>query len=171
MAFGQERRGEIVYHFSSVKPVLMVQRWLHIICPFFVTIIANVIAISTTNTAARYTAMMLITSSFYSPSIVILSWISSSITGPNVKRAIVYALINSLCNTPNIWTSYLYGNNGPRYLLAFSVDLAASVGVIVCGTATYLYLRRQNRLLERGVDTGRHGPSHVQIDAGFRYQL
>jgi hypothetical protein len=41
------------------------ERALHIICPFFVTIIANVIAISTTNTAARYTAMMLLPGSFY----------------------------------------------------------------------------------------------------------
>lgn len=76
------------------------ERTLHIICPFLVTIAANVIAISTTNTAARYTAMMLLPGSFYSASIVILSWISSAMTGPHVKRAIVYALINSICNTP-----------------------------------------------------------------------
>lgn len=78
------------------------ERALHIICPFFVTIIANVIAISTTNVAARYTAMMLLPGSFYSASIVVLSWISSSSTGPHIKRAIVYALINSICNTVSI---------------------------------------------------------------------
>jgi hypothetical protein len=68
---------------------------LHIICPFFITIIGNVIALATTNTAARYFAMCILPPSFYSASIVILSWISSSMTGPAVKRAIVYALINA----------------------------------------------------------------------------
>ncbi|KAI9632058.1 putative nicotinamide mononucleotide permease [Dioszegia hungarica] len=146
------------------------ERTLHIICPFLVTIIANVIAVSTTNTAARYTAMMLLPGSFYSASIVVLSWISSSITGPHVKRAIVYALINSICNTPNIWTSYLYSDQ-PRYILAFSVDLAASVGVVLAAALTFWYLRRQNRRIERGEDLGINGPTRVQIEAGFKYQL
>ena len=147
------------------------ERYLHIVCPFFLTMIGNAIAVATTNTAARYFAMMILPISFYAPSIVILSWISSSITGPNVKRAVAYALINSLANTPNIWTSYLYGNNAPRFVLAFSVDLAAAAAVVVFGTITYLYLKRQNAKLDRGEDTGKHGPSEVQIAAGFRYQL
>jgi MFS family permease len=146
------------------------ERTLHIICPFIITIIANVIAISTTATAPRYVAMMLLPGSFYSASIVILSWISSAMTGPHVKRAIVYAMINALCNTPNIWTSYLY-SNAPRYVLAFGVDLAASVGVVICAAATYLYLRNQNRKMDRGEPLGKSGPTQLQIESGFRYQL
>ena len=87
------------------------------------------------------------------------------------KGVCSHCSINALCNTPNIWTSYLYGNNGPRYVLAFSVDLAASVGVILSAAATYFYLKRQNAKLDRGEDTGKYGPSQVQIEAGFRYQL
>jgi len=147
------------------------ERWLHIALPFIVTVIGNIIALATTKTAARYFAMMILPPSFYASSIIILSWISSSITGPAVKRAIVYALINSLCNTPNIWTSYLYQNNGPRFILGFSVDCAAAVGAVIAATATYLYLKRQNAKLDRGEDCGKHGPSQVQIDAGFRYVL
>ena len=147
------------------------ERALHIIVPFVITIVGNVITLSTTSIAPRYVAMCLLPPSFYSASIVILSWISSSITGPAVKRAIVYALINCLCNTPNIWTSYLYGDNGPRYILAFSVDLAASVGTIIAAAATWYYLRRENAKLDIGEDTGKSGPSQVQIEAGFRYQL
>ncbi|WWC91810.1 uncharacterized protein L201_006757 [Kwoniella dendrophila CBS 6074] len=146
------------------------ERTLHIICPFIFTVLGNVIAVATTNTAARYFAMCILPSSFYSASIVILSWISSSITGPAVKRAIVYAVINALCNTPNIWTSYLYFN-APKYTAAFGVDLASAVGLICFATATHLYLKKQNRRLEAGEDTGKHGPSAVQIEAGFRYQL
>ncbi|WWD19711.1 hypothetical protein CI109_104175 [Kwoniella shandongensis] len=146
------------------------ERFLHIVVPFCFTIIGNVIAISTTKIAPRYVAMMILPSSFYSASICILSWISSSMTGPAVKRAIVYALINALCNTPNIWTSYLY-YSAPRYVTAFAVDLAASIGTIIFATATYLYLRNQNRKIERGEPLGASGPSAVQLEGGFKYQL
>lgn len=46
-------------------------------------------------------AMMLMPASFYSSSIVQLSWISGSLSQPAVKRAASIALINCICNTPN----------------------------------------------------------------------
>lgn len=73
-----------------------------------VTILANVIALATTNTAARYIAMMLMPGSFYAATIVLLSWISTSIVGPDIKRAVAIAIINSFANSANVWTSYLY---------------------------------------------------------------
>ena len=91
-------------------------------------------------------------------------------TGPHVKRAVAYALINSLCNTPNIWTSYLY-KKAPRYILAFSVDLAAAVGLVCFAGLTWWYLRRQNQKIERGEDLGPSGPTPLQIQNGFKYQL
>ena len=66
-------------------------RAYHIMGPFVITIVANIIALSTTSIAPRYVAMMLLPASFYSASIVILSWIGSSITGPHAKRAVAYA--------------------------------------------------------------------------------
>lgn len=74
------------------------------------------------------------------------------------------------CNRPNIWTSYLY-SDAPRYVLAFAVDLAASVGVVLAAALTWWYLRRQNARLDRGEDLGINGPNAVQIENGFRYQL
>lgn len=73
------------------------ERYLHIVVPLVFTMLANIIAVSTLNTAARYVAMMLMPCSFYSSSIVTLSWISSSVNGPAVKRAIVLSLINAVC--------------------------------------------------------------------------
>ncbi|WVN90862.1 uncharacterized protein L203_106105 [Cryptococcus depauperatus CBS 7841] len=146
------------------------ERTLHIICPFFITIIANVIAISTTKVAPRYLAMCLLPASFYGASCCILSWVSSSITGPAVKRAIAIAIINATCNTPNIWTSYLY-YDAPRYLAAFGVDLAASILTVAFAALTYLYLRRQNAKIERGDPIPASGPTAVQIEGGFKYQL
>ncbi|KIR53420.1 nicotinamide mononucleotide permease [Cryptococcus gattii Ru294] len=146
------------------------ERTLHIICPFFITIIANIMAISTTKVVPRYIAMCLLPSSFYGATCCVLSWISSSITGPAVKRAIAIAIINAVCNTPNIWTSYLYYDS-PRYIAAFGVDLAASVLTIAFAALTYLYLRRQNSKIERGEPLPASGPSVVQLEAGFKYQL
>lgn len=133
--------------------------------------------------------MMLLPGSFYSATVVVLSWIAGSISQPSIKRASAIALINSICNTPNgryptipftngliadpefaVWGSYLYYSE-PRYLAAFLVNLAASVLAIILATGTRLYLRRQNSKLERGLDTGKNGPTPAQVAAGFRYTI
>ncbi|KAL1893481.1 hypothetical protein Sste5346_006309 [Sporothrix stenoceras] len=44
------------------------ERFLHIVLPLVITLIANILAISTLNIGARYTAMMLIPASYYSSS-------------------------------------------------------------------------------------------------------
>lgn len=84
------------------------ERTYHVVAAMAVTILANVIALATTNTAARYIAMMLMPGSFYAATIVLLSWISTSIVGPDIKRAVAIAIINSFANSANVWTSYLY---------------------------------------------------------------
>lgn len=114
--------------------------------------------------------MMLMPASFYSSSIIILSWMSSILVGSNVKRAIGIAIINAVSNSSNIWTSYLY-TNSPRYVLAFSVNLAASVLLIVIVICLHFYLRRLNKKLDRGEDLGKNGPSALQVESGFRFQL
>jgi MFS family permease len=146
------------------------ERYLHIVLPLCVTLAANIIAVATTNTAARYIAMMLMPPSFYSASTVLLSWIAGSVNQPAAKRAAAIALINATVNTPNIWTSYLYFG-APRYLVAFLVNMAAAAGAIGLATVTMLYLKRQNNKLDQGRDTGKSGPTEAQKASGFRYIL
>ncbi|KAI1842536.1 hypothetical protein JX265_012652 [Neoarthrinium moseri] len=146
------------------------ERFLHIVIPLCITLAANVIAVSSLNIAARYTAMMLLPASFYSAAVVILSWITGSLSQPSIKRASAIALINSLCNTPNVWGSYIYFG-APRYVVAFIVNVAATAVAIGFAIATRMYLGRQNVKLERGQDLGRNGPTDRQIAAGFRYLL
>ncbi|KAJ7899079.1 Alpha/beta hydrolase family-domain-containing protein [Mycena leptocephala] len=76
--------------------------------------------------------------------------------------------INAVCNTPNIWSPYLY-SNPPRYVDAFSVNLVASVLAILFATATMLYLKRQNAKLDKGLDLRANAPTAQQQAAGFRY--
>ena len=146
------------------------ERSFHIIGALSVTAVANILAVSTTNTAARYVAMMLLPGSFYASAVVTLSWITGSLSQPTAKRASAIGLINGICNTPNIWCSYLY-YAPPRYLTAFIVNLAATGLAIGFAVAMRFYLRRQNLKLERGEDGGKHGPTPAQVAAGFRYLL
>lgn len=146
------------------------ERFLHIVCLQLIGIAANIIAVSTLSVPARYVAMMLLPSSVYGSSVVTLSWISGTLNQPLAKRAAAIALINSFANTPNIWTSYLY-SGPPRFLLAFLVNLGAMSLAALCATFAYFYLRRLNAKLAKGEDTGKHGPTAAQIDAGFRYAI
>ncbi|KAL4933181.1 major facilitator superfamily domain-containing protein [Aspergillus undulatus] len=144
------------------------EHYYHIVLPLGLTIVANVMAVVTLNTEARYTAMMLMPASFYSATTVIYSWMSGSLSQPAPKRAAAIAIIISVCNTTNVWTPYLY-NGAPRYLTAFSVNLAAAVAAILMATLNLIYLVRQNRKLDRGEPTGRSGPTAAQQASGFRY--
>lgn len=146
------------------------ERFFHIIGALFITLAANIIAASSLSIAARYVAMMLLPASFYASAVVTLSWITGSLSQPTAKRASAIALINAICNTPNIWCSYLY-YGPPRYLTAFITNIAATGLAIGFAVATRIYLRRQNAKLDRGEDTGKHGPTSVQAAAGFRYIL
>lgn len=114
--------------------------------------------------------MMLMPASFYSSAVVQLSWISGSLSQPKVKRGAAIALINCLCNTPNIWTAYTYYDE-PRYLVAFLINLGASVIAIAMACVTFFYLRRQNHKMDQGKVLGKSGPTPVQQAAGFRYML
>jgi len=145
------------------------ERYLHIVCPLAITVVANIIAVSTLNIAARSdVAMMLMPASFYSASIVILSWITGSMNQPAVKRAASIAAINAVSNTPNIWTSYLY-RSPPRYVEAFSVNLVFAVVSIIVATLIRFYLRKENAKMDLGQDVGKSGPTEAQKAAGFRY--
>ncbi|KAM0232282.1 hypothetical protein ACHAP5_010802 [Fusarium lateritium] len=146
------------------------ERSYHIIGALSITAVANVIAVSTTNTAARYVAMMMLPASFYASAIVTLSWITGTLSQPTAKRASAIALINSICNTPNIWCSYLY-YSPPRYLTAFIINLAATVIAITFAVTTRFYLRRQNHKLEAARSCGKYGPTDAQVTLGFRYTL
>ncbi|KAI0017566.1 nicotinamide mononucleotide permease [Xylariomycetidae sp. FL0641] len=146
------------------------ERFLHVVLPLIITLVANIIAVSTLNIGARYLAMMLLPASFYSSTVVTLSWITGSLAQPAVKRAAALALINAGCNTPNIWASYLY-YGAPRYVTAFIVNVVATGLAIGFAVSTMLYLKKQNAKLDRGQDPGKSGPTAAQIAGGFRYTL
>lgn len=146
------------------------ERFLHIIVPLCLGLVANIIAVSTLNVGARYFAILLLPGSTYGAAVVILSWITETLSQPKAKRAAAIAFINALCNTPNIWGSYLFFS-APRYTIAFVVFIVATGLAMGFALATRIYLQRQNAKLDRGESPGKHGPTEAQIANGFRYLL
>ena len=87
-----------VLYFNGLHADKKGERTWHIVTPFMVSVIANIIALSTTKTAPRYVAMVLLPSSIYSSNILDFSWISANMTGSHNKRAVVFAFVNcELC--------------------------------------------------------------------------
>lgn len=65
--------------------------------------------------------MMLMPGSCYSAAIVILSWITGTLSQPAVKRASAIALINAVCNTPN--SKFFCGLFPNKYTDRSSLDI------------------------------------------------
>ncbi|RYC54360.1 hypothetical protein CHU98_g11850 [Xylaria longipes] len=68
---------------------------------------ADNVKMSTTAANVPQSALLDISGSFYGPAVVTLSWVSNSISQPAPKFAAAIALVNAICNTPNIWGSIL----------------------------------------------------------------
>ena len=127
------------------------ERFLHIVLPLCVSVFAFILAASTTATAPRYAAMMLMPASFYMSFVVTLAWISNTLVRPQSKRAASLALINCLSNTTSIYASYMYNSTmGPRYTIAFSVNCVTAVMAILAALLLRIVLARLNKKLDRG---------------------
>ncbi|KAI5478367.1 hypothetical protein MNV49_005218 [Pseudohyphozyma bogoriensis] len=146
------------------------ERCYHIVGPLALCVVANIIAVSTLSTAARYVAMMLLPPSIFAAQCITFTWVSSTMTQPSAKRAAALAFLNAFCGTANVWSSYLY-TGAPRYIPAFLANLAAAVVGIGFAVVTREYLKRKNGELERGDRSARGAPTQDQVESGFRYVL
>ena len=61
------------------------ERYLHITLPLYFAVIAFIIAASTTTTAPRYIAMMMMVPGVYTGYVVALAWISNTLPRPPAK--------------------------------------------------------------------------------------
>lgn len=154
------------------------ERYLHIVLPLLVSILAFVLAAAATTTAAKYVAMMLMPVSFYSAIVILYSWSTSSIPRPTAKRAAALAIINSLLNSPSIYTSFLYQSKwAPRYTLAMSFNAGTTLLAIVAATILRFVLVKLNKKLDRGehvegavIGDGGHA-NDVAAEKGFRFMI
>jgi MFS family permease len=118
----------------------------HIVIPTIACMVGIVITLATTQIAARYFALFLMLPGTYACFQVSNAWMASIAARPRKKRAIALAMNNSFGNTALTWTPYLYpASDGPRYVTAWSVNLALS-GVLLASTIVLsLLLKKENK--------------------------
>jgi Major Facilitator Superfamily len=92
------------------------ERFAHLAIPFTIAGGMFILAASTTNVAARYTAMMIMLPALFSGHVVAIAWVSNTVARPAGKRAAAFAITNTIANCASIWGSYFYPqSSGPRY--------------------------------------------------------
>jgi MFS family permease len=121
----------------------------HMIYPSAAAIAGIVITMATTNIAARYFALFLMLPGTYGCFQISNAWMANIAARPQKKRAIALAMNNSIGNLALVWTPYLYpASQGPRYMTAWSVNLALTVVTITSSAFLSFCLRRDNKKME-----------------------
>ncbi|CAG9982302.1 unnamed protein product [Clonostachys byssicola] len=84
------------------------ERCFHIVTGCCISIVGQILSMSTHNIGARYFAMFLQAVGSFSVFQLVLSWVSSTIPRPKAKRAVTIALATAISNMTNISSAYLY---------------------------------------------------------------
>ncbi|KAI1110972.1 allantoate permease [Nemania sp. NC0429] len=150
-------------------------RSYHIIVLMLLSVVGNIIAVSTLNTGARYFAMFLLPIGAVSAYQIILAWVANSFPRPLVKRSACISFANLIGNSANIYGPYMYpATDGPRYLAGGAATAGVAFLVAVMALVVRLVLIRDNkRLAERDASepeaSAVNDPQAAAI--GFRYIL
>jgi hypothetical protein len=152
------------------------ERFLHIVIPLCVGVVAFILCAATHSTAPRYVAMMLMVPGVYTGYVVALTWISNSLPRPAAKRAAALAFINAISNTSSIYASYMYPQpkkGQPNLTVPLSVDCATAVLAIIMATIMRVILARLNKKLNKGehVEGAINAVPGQGQENGFRFLL
>jgi MFS family permease len=150
------------------------ERFFHITIPLSLAVVTFIIAAATTNTAARYTAMMLMISGLYSGYTTALAWISNTLPRPPAKRAAALAFINAVANCSSIYTSYLYPESAkPAYTGAFIHNCVLAAMAIVAAAVLRWMLVRLNKRMDRGetIEGAVNMAPGEAVEHGFRFRV
>ncbi|WVF70353.1 hypothetical protein IAT40_005143 [Kwoniella sp. CBS 6097] len=135
--------------------------------------ITYIISLATTNTAARYTAMIFMPSGSVGPQLLLYKTINHHMPRPVAKRAAAIAMMNAIGGTSNVWTSYLW-YDGPRYFAAFGALLASGFIFALTLTGYRWFILRENKKLDAGGEIARqtmkYGVTEAMIDLGWRHE-
>jgi MFS family permease len=141
------------------------ERFFHMNIPNLISIIGCLISISTTNTAARYLSLFLVTQSC-SAHVLMITWNSNTFARPPSKRAVCLSLINAFQQLGNILGSYVWPSNwGPTYQYSFAIVLAGNVIAITMTWILRQHLKTLNEKLEE-----KEQEQGIR-EKGFRYVL
>ncbi|KAH8169822.1 major facilitator superfamily protein [Sarocladium implicatum] len=161
----------VFYTISYISDRKNLMYWIIMAC-LATSIPTYVLAMSTTQTAPRYVAMMLMPSVCSGPQIMLYKTLNVHMARPYPKRAAGVAMINAIGGLSNIWTAYLY-YGAPRYYAAFGCLLGCMFAFVTVITIYRFHVRRLNRLLGGTEEEQRRamksGVTQQQVDLGWRY--
>ncbi|KAI8949895.1 allantoate permease [Xylaria longipes] len=148
----------------------------HIILLMLISVVGNIIAVSTLNTAARFFAIFLLPIGAVTSYQIILAWIANSFPRPLVKRSACISFANLVGNTANIYGSYMYpASDGPRYLPGGAATAGAALLVAILALLTRFVLQKENKRLAEREAFELAGTTAVDnteaVAPGFRYIL
>ncbi|KAJ5712382.1 nicotinamide mononucleotide permease [Penicillium malachiteum] len=136
-------------------------------------VVGFVVSLATTNTGARYFAIMLFPSATIGPQIPIYKTLSLHMARPYPKRAAGVALLNAIGGTSNVWGSYLW-TEGPRFYPGFGMCIGVIVAFIFTITGYEWYIISENKKLNGDEVQVRRamkgGVTQEQVDMGWRYE-
>lgn len=108
-----------------------------------------IITVATTNVGARYFALFLMLPGTYGCFQISNAWMANVGARPQKKRAISLAMNNAIGNISLVWTPYLYPeSDGPRYTMAWGVNLGLCVVTIVAAVALRFVLTKDNAKID-----------------------
>ncbi|KAK9237053.1 major facilitator superfamily domain-containing protein [Lipomyces kononenkoae] len=126
------------------------ERYWHMMWGPCLSLVGFVIGISTTKTAPRYVAMMLLLQIYNSWSLG-FAWLSNSVPRPPIKRAAAVAAVNIGGNIPNIFVPYLfYSTASPNFYVGFAVCIVFAFLGMTGATTLRWQLSRLNKKLAAG---------------------
>ncbi|KAK9254919.1 major facilitator superfamily domain-containing protein [Lipomyces tetrasporus] len=142
------------------------ERYWHMMWGPCLSLVGFVIGISTTKTAPRYVAMILLLQ-IYNSWALGFAWLSNSVPRPPIKRAAAVACVNIGGNIPNIFVPYLfYSTASPHFYVGFAVCIVFAFLGMLGATTLRIQLRRLNKKLEDG-----HTVDGLDGSTGFRFTL
>ncbi|KAH8655456.1 major facilitator superfamily domain-containing protein [Xylariales sp. PMI_506] len=114
--------------------------------PLVVDIIGNIMVISSSKTAVRYTGMFLMCAGSYSAFNVIQAWIASTIPRTRTKRGIVFAFVNVCGSFTNIYGAYFFPTKDSPHFRNGGIALSsfAAAGIVVAFSLGFM-LHRLNK--------------------------
>ena len=133
-------------------------RSYHVLALQTVSVIGNIIAVSTTSIGPRFFAMFLMPMGAVSAYQIIVAWVANSFPRPLVKRSACIAICNMLANDATIYGSYLWPDSqSPRYIPGLSGTAAVGVVVIALTYIIRIWLLKQNKELAEREEMDEHG--------------
>lgn len=126
-------------------------RFLYLVFPVMLGIIGFIILLTVhDNIKVQYFALFLALMGTFGPTPICICWFSTNLAG-HKRRAVGSAFQIAFGNLGGIVATFLFlTKDAPRYTNGYSVCLAALVLSILCATAYWYGIRKENALREAG---------------------